>query len=159
MNIPSTVSAPSTFKLEQLSGKAGQFVSASWASNPTPAAAHKKTGVVLEKRTRAVVKTGIDFANLKEVKQGIASGERGEVESLPWGEWAVFPYLINHKGAEYLRLYPAGGKPDVEYFVNGKKVDRETFKSYLTPSAAAEMDKGEAPITFTVKAENVVINS
>ena len=159
MIIPSTVSAPSTFKLEQLSGKAGQFVSASWASNPTPAAAHKKAGVVLEKRTRAVVKTGIDFANLKEVKQGIASGERGEVESLPWGEWAVFPYLINHKGAEYLRLYPAGGKPEVEYRVHGEVVTREVFKSYLTPSEQKKMEEGEAPITFTVKAENVVINS
>ena len=160
MIIPSTVSAATTFKLEQLDGKAGQFVSASWASNPTPAAFHKNNGVVLEKRTRATVKTGIDFANLNEVKQGIASGERGEVQSLPWGEWTVFPYLVTHKGAEYLRLYPvSGSKMGVEYFVNGNPVDRETFKTYLTPSEAKKMDDGEVPATFTVKAENLVINA
>jgi hypothetical protein len=160
MNIPSSVSAPSTFKLEQLDGRAGQFVSASWSSNPTPAAAHKNAGVLLEKRTRAVVKTGIDFANLKEVKQGVASGERGEVQSLPWGEWAVFPYLIQHKGAEYFRLYPVeNSKCEVEYRVNGENVTREVFKSYLTPSEQKKMDDGDAPITFTVKADSLVINA
>ena len=81
-NTPSLTAADITNKI--LSCK-GNFVKVFWKSNPSPAAIHKKNGVVLEKVTNAVVRAGIDFANLTSVKEGIANGERGEVQSLPWG--------------------------------------------------------------------------
>ena len=56
----------------------GNFVKAYWKSNPSPAAAHKKT-VVLEKVTAGVVRAGINYANLSAVKDAIEAGERGEV--------------------------------------------------------------------------------
>ena len=131
-------------------------MSVEWSSSTAPAAAYKKAGVVLEKITRSVVRTGVDFANLRTVKEAIENGERKEVGSLPWGEWKQFPYLIEHKGAQYLRLYPVMTvAPKVAYKVNGQEVDRDTFKSYLTPSAQADMDKDTVPECFTVKAENV----
>ena len=148
-----TINSSVESKLNQLQGKAGQFVSAEWVSVTTPAAAYK--GNLLEKVTKSVVRTGIDFSNLSTIKEGIENGTRGEVGKLPWGEWKQFPYHITHKGADYIRVYPVKGtKPKVDYKVNGQVVDRDTFKKYLTPSAQASLE-GEVPECFTVKAENV----
>jgi len=136
----------------------GSFQAVSWHSNPTPAASHKKAGIVLEKITQAVCKAGIDFSNLSSVKAGIESGERGEVESLPWGEWEIFPFTIKHKGERYVRLYPASqsNQAKTEFKVNGSKVSRETFAGYLTPSEQAKMQSGEVPVCFTVKESNLI---
>lgn len=124
-----------------------------WASSPKPAAAHK--GVVLSKVTSAIVRSGVEYASMVQVQEAIAAGERGEVQSLPWGEWIVAPYIIGHKGTEYLRLTPSHGKPVVSYFVDGEPVDGVTFRSYLTPSARAKAESGDVPLAFTVKCESV----
>lgn len=142
--------------LSRILNARGQFVKAVWKSNPTPAAAHKKAGIVLEKHTSAVCRAGINFANLSSVQQGIEEGTRGEVQELPWGQWKVFPYIIEHKEAEYIRLYPTDSKCETLYFVNGVEVDRNAFSAYLTPSDAAKMTSGEKPECFTIKRENIL---
>jgi hypothetical protein len=134
----------------------GQFVRAIWKSNPTPAAAHKKAGIVLEKKTSAVVRAGINFANLSAVKIGIENEERGEVQELPWGEWESFPYVIKHNENRYLRLYPSDTKSTTIYYVSGEEVTKERFMEYLTPSEAKKMTDGEAPLCFTIKRDNVI---
>jgi hypothetical protein len=142
--------------LNRILNAKGQFVKAVWKSNPTPAAAHKKAGIQLEKHTSAVCRSGINFANLSSVQQGIEEGTRGEVQELPWGQWKVFPYIIEHKEAEYIRLYPTDSKCETLYFVNGVEVDRDAFSAYLTPSDAAKMTSGEKPECFTIKRENIL---
>jgi len=138
----------------------GQFVRAAWKSNPKPAKDHK--GTLLEKRTTTIVRSGVSFANLSSVKAGIESGERGEVQELPWGgEWVYYPYLIKQeKGGNakyYLRMYPTDAIPTVKYFVNSEEVDKEKFASYLTPSESKKMiDGGYKPECFTIKMENVL---
>lgn len=139
----------------------GQFVRAIWKSEPKPAAAHK--AIKLEKRTSAIVRSGINFSNLSAVKVGIDEGTRGEVQELPWGEWKVgdngvslFPYVITHKDADYLRLYPSDTKASTSYFVNGEAVEKEDFAQYLTPSAAKSLLEGEMSLCFTVKRENIL---
>lgn len=136
----------------------GSFQSVSWKSAPTPASIHKKAGIELEKITTAVCKAGIDFSNLSSVKDAIASGERNEVEGLPWGEWESFPFTISHKGERYVRLYPASqaNQTKSEYKVNGEFVTREVFASFLTPSDKAKMESGEKPLCFTVKESNLI---
>jgi hypothetical protein len=155
-NTPNLTAAEVTNKI--LSCK-GNFVKVFWKSNPSPAAIHKKAGVVLEKVTNAVVRAGIDFANLTSVKESIANGERGEVQSLPWGEWKVFPYVITHKDKEYIRLYPSvANTPKVKYFVNNEEVDKTTFASYLTNSEANKLlNPEDKPIEcFTISADNIL---
>ena len=137
----------------------GNFVKVYWKSNPSPAAIHKKNGIILEKVTNAVVRAGIDFANLTSVKEGIANNERGEVQSLPWGEWKHFPYIITHKEKEYIRLYPsAANTPKVKYFVNNAEVDKATFATYLTNSEANKLlNPEDKPLEcFTVSADNIL---
>lgn len=142
--------------LERILKAKGNFVKAIWKSNSSPAAAHKKAGVVLEKHTSAVCRAGINFANLSSVQIGIEEGTRGEAQPLPWGEWKSFPYIITHKDTEYVRLYPTDSRCETIYFVNGEKVDKDTFKSYLTPSEANKLSSGEKPECFTVKRENIL---
>jgi len=130
----------------------GQFIKVSFQTEKKPAAAHK--GISLKKITEGVFRAGINFANLMSVKEGIENGERGEVQPLPWGRWTNFPYLIEHKGQTYVRLYPAvNGKVNVQYFVDGVATDKTTFNSYLTPSEANRNDPVEC---FTVKADNII---
>lgn len=130
----------------------GQFVKVSFKSTKKPAAAFKGTELV--KVSSGVFRSGIDFANLSSVKDGIANGERGEVQSLPWGEWVSFPYIIAHKGEQYVRLYPSvGHKVEVKHFVNGKEVSKEEFNSFLTPSDAKPSAGVEC---FTIKASNII---
>ena len=135
----------------------GQFITAYWRSEPTPAAAHK--GVHLLKITKGVVRSGIDYAKLTTVKEAIANGERGEVEPLPWGVWKDFPYIIEHKGKEYLRLYPSPSeshRPKATFFVEGVEVDRATFATYLTPSNAKKLLEPEPLDCFTIAEENLI---
>lgn len=141
--------------IEAITKAKGQFVNVAWKSQKKPAAAHK--GTQLEKITAGVVRAGINFANLATVKEGIANGERGEVQPLPWGEWKSFPYVIEHKGAEYVRLYLSkGNKLQTQYRVNGEIVSKEKFASFLTPSEAKKMEDGKAPDCLSVKAENLI---
>lgn len=143
----------SSININAITNATGQFVKVSFKTSKKPAAAFK--GAVLEKVTEGVFRAGINFANLTSVKDGITNGERGEVQSLPWGEWVSFPYLIAHKGEQYVRLYPTEGcKTETKYLVNGVEVSKDEFNTFLTPSDAKPSDK---PLEcFTVKVSNLL---
>lgn len=132
----------------------GQFIAVEYVSTSTkPASAHKH--LTLSKRVRGVFRAGIDYANLSSVREGIEAGERGEVESLPWGVWDRFPYTITHRGATYFRLYPVeGSRPTVTYMIDGQPVTREAWMAVLTPSDRAKMEQGDRPACITVRADS-----
>lgn len=146
-----TIEAMKEITKEIIEGKNGAFRSVSWQTEKKPSAKFK--GISLRKSTRAVVRAGINYANLKDVQEGIANGERGEVQPLPWGQWEKFPYTISHKGKRYVRLYIQGGQIETEYFVNGKKCEKSEFESYLNPS---DVGKKNDTGTITVAEENLV---
>src|SRR6266404_5110984 len=69
---------------------------------------------VIAKRVTVYVRAGIDYANLKQVKEAISAGIRGPVDPITYGNWRTgfFPFIIDHERKdgsynEYLRLYPA----------------------------------------------------
>jgi hypothetical protein len=113
----------------------GQFISVTFGKEETPNAASKKAGVKLRKQTTMVVRTGVEFQNLSVVKKAIEAGERGEVQSLPWGKWLIYPYAIENNGKEYIRLtLGANNRPTCIYWVNEVEVSREEFIQHLPPS-------------------------
>lgn len=155
----------------------GQFIKASWKSNPSPAATFKKDGVILEKHTVAVVQSGVQYQNLSAVKDAIEAGERSEtIGELPFGQWYIdpltkknwYPYVISHtpKGSDkeqlYIRLYPSNAGnhiPKSTYYVNGEVVDKLKFAEYLTPSEARKIldpKEEDRPLCFTIKADNIL---
>jgi len=141
--------------LDKFFGNSGQFISATFKSEKKPAAKHK--GTLLEKRIEGVFRAGIDFGNLGSVKDAIANGERGEVQPLPFGEWLKFPYLIQYKETQYVRLYPTKNCVlKVQYLINGVESTKENFLSFLTPSDKAKAENGERPDCITVKVSNLI---
>ncbi len=103
----------------------GQNIKACWQR---PVATPKDCPLTIVKTVCGYVRAGIDYANLAAVKDGIASGERSEVGPLPWGEWVQFPFIISHKGNEYVRLYPASFdnlKDEVTYTIDGAPATAE----------------------------------
>jgi hypothetical protein len=150
-------------KIDQIRRRKGQFTKVKFSSAPKPAAASK--GRVLEKITTGTFRLGLNYANLGAVKEGIEAGERGEVQSLPWGQWVEFPILIQHKGKQYARLYPVHARNDegilvpkvdslqVTYMVDGQQVDRESFLWHLPPSQR----QSKSSDCVTVALENLEI--
>ena len=125
----------------------GAFQKATIVSEIKPRAASKHHELV--KVTEAIVRTGVAYENMS-INQDTETGE------LPWGEWTVFPYLIQHKGQWYFRLYVKGDSPmTVTYFVDGAKVTKDEFNSHLTPSAAKP--KKNSTGTITVKSSGVTL--
>ena len=148
-----TLTELATKLVASLENSNGQFRSVTFKSNPPPAAAHK--GVVLEKVTTMVVRTGVNFSNLSSVKSAIASGERDEVGKLPWGNWLKFPFIIGHKDEEFVRLTTVkDAKPSTIFKVNDVVTSREEFNSFLTPSAAKPSES--VPEVLTVKVKNIL---
>jgi hypothetical protein len=127
--------------------KPGAFQAVRWESTVKPAAASRDR--VLTKVTDAVIRTGIDYANLS-VNADTDTGE------LPWGEWSVFPYIIEHRGALYARLYVKDGSVRTRYFIDGVEATREAFDSHLTPSARKPRKSNGG--TITVRLENVTLH-
>jgi len=117
-----------------------------WESAVKPAAAHKAR--TLRKVTTAVVMTGVEYRNLS-VNNDRETGE------LPWGKWAEYPYVVEHKGVDYARLYTVDGSVRTTYFVDGQAVKRDDFLALLTPSAR----EAKRPVggTITVKMANVTV--
>lgn len=115
-----------------------------WTTEVKPAAAHKAH--TLTKISRAVALTGVEYRNL-------AVNAETETGALPWGEWSQYPYVITHKGAEYLRIYAVDKTVTTRYFIDGVEVFRDEFLPFLTPSAReAKRPNGGV---MTIKAENM----
>ena len=129
-------------KIEALQNiRKGTFAIARIVSDKKPLKAyrqHKITKVVL-----ATVRTGVEFKNL-------AVNEDRETGSLPWGEWEVYPYAIQHKGNRYIRLY-LGNSMKVFYLVDGVKVASQVAKAMLPKS-----NSNGKPSCITVKEAGLV---
>jgi hypothetical protein len=141
--------------IEQIESRKGRHVLVTWQR---VAKSFKGCSLLIVKRTSAWVRSGIEYGNLGVVKEAIALDLRGPVEPLPWGEWVKYPFIIGHKGMEYVRLYSASFDnlvPQVEWSINGRPSTYESVEQYLLSS---ERRKGEddKPLCFTVKAESVI---
>lgn len=154
------ISQSATTLIEAIKTCKGQFIRVRYRTNVKTAAAHKAVSII--KTVEGIFRTGIDYANLGSVKSAIASGERGEVQGLNWGEWAVFPWIITHKDKEYLRLYPVESvTPLVNYVVQNDpafsgaehvNATKEDVSKYLTPADARNLlnpDPNDRPSVIT----------
>lgn len=127
-------------------------VEVEWTTEVTPAAAHKRAGVVLSKVTRAQALVGVEYANLA-VNNGRETG------ALLWGEWVegLYPFVITHKGREYARIYTVDGSLSSVYLVNGRACSWDVFAEYLTP---AQRKKGRPQGgVLSIKIENLRVVS
>lgn len=108
----------------------GQFFNISYVSDLPMTAKAKREGIVALKITKATVRKGISYKNMKSVQERL--GDRiNEPLDLPWGSWVPEHrgLLIEHKGKTYLRLYNSPNKNKSVYLVNGKEISLDELKS------------------------------
>ena len=113
---------------------------------------------VVEKVTSFVIRGGIEYDNQKVVIEGREDGTLpAENAGLPWGQWAEYPFHIEHKGSDYARFYAASGlsfEPKVEYFLNGKPTTKAVIEPLCLASEFRKSDE-PMPLCMTIKADNV----
>ena len=109
----------------------------------------------IQKSVRMIGRIGIEYDNLKAVKIGRATDELpAENQGLPWGRFEIYPYLIEHKGNHYVRLYKGTSKiirPKTTWFKNGVEVERDEISPLLLKSEL-KSSKGEC---FVTKIESI----
>lgn len=136
-----------------LAGTKGSFRSILWER---PMKTRKAfSNCVITKRTSAVVRLGVNYNNIKAVKEKRSGGELPNVNAgLPWGQWKMFPYFIEHKGNIYLRCaISPKNKMRTEYFLNGVKVEKSVIEGMVL---AGELKGKENVDVFTVNCENIL---
>lgn len=121
----------------------------------------KAINMVLFKSSTFSVRVGVDYENIASVKDKTEAGEREANGALPWGEWAVFPYLIAHKGAFYLRCtkVPGAYASSVIYAqVSEQMVEcsREEAEDLCLASEFA--DREDSPV-FNIKVDTITQTS
>ena len=135
----------------------GTFVSMETERAGKVYAKHKNLNIT--KTQSMVVRLGVDYENLGQTAKNRASGASPEENAgLPWGEWEMFPFLIGHKGKQYVRVYANKDQIKAQWFLNGVPVMKSIIEPFLT-SAETSNDKLQyAPdgiLTFTVTGENI----
>lgn len=153
-----TASLLSEFK----SAPKGAFASIAWER---ACKVRKGVTVKVTKRTQGVVRVGVSYDNVGDVREGRANGALpAENAGLPFGEWEIQDLTILHNEARYYRLYFANGadgkreKLHVQYFVDGIETPKETVQAMgicLASEFPAEKPD-ELLNTFTLKEENIL---
>jgi len=133
----------------------GAFSTMRWITTAKPS--RHNTARVLTKETTALVRTGVEYSNIATVALRLAEeGRTADDLTLPWGEWAVYPLIVTHKGEYYLRLSPVPGKPmQSRYYIDGVPATREEWYALQPPSAAPKPD-APRPEVLTVKVSNII---
>lgn len=142
------------FILEELNHKRGQNIPCVWKRDMKT-----RKGVTnhVEKISEAVIRAGINFEKLKAVQEARKSAGIEEQEhSLPWGQWSQFPFVISHKGQEYVRIYPASLDihAKVKYLIDGREATPEEVRPLCLASEFPKEEKEN--LCFTLKNDSIL---
>ena len=116
----------------------------------------KKGVEPITKKSTVSIRLGVAYDNIKDVQAKRESGELpAENAGLPWGEWLQYPYVIAHKGEQYLRcsLNKNGNPKPAQYFQNGIEITKEQAQAVAYASEFADKDDMDV---FNLKASNIV---
>ena len=120
-----------------------------------PCKTRKGTMAGITKSVRMVGRMGIEYDNINEVQEKREEGTLPkENAGLPWGQWSEYPWLIEHKGKFYLRLYNGTSSlttPKSTFFMDGIEAEKAEVAPFLLASELAEKD-GDC---FTCSIENL----
>ncbi len=128
-----------------------------------PVKTRKGVSDTITKNVRMIGRMGIEYDNINDVQEKRESGELpAENAGLPWGKWAIYPFLIEHtkKGETtpeyYARMYFGTSdkvKPQTNFVMNGKVVTMEEIAPLVLASEISEKTESDC---FTVKVSNLI---
>lgn len=139
--------------LDTLMSKKGQIVT---MCTVRPAKVRKGRDPI-EKHSQFQCRVGVNYDNIAAVKEKRESGELPkENAGLPWGQWHVFPYVIEHKGEYYFRCTTLNGghRWPAKYYRNGVEISAEEAKADCLASEFSE--KKSISDVFTIKVSSIV---
>lgn len=135
----------------------GSYVSILWERD---AKVKKNCSAIIKKRTKAVVRVGINYENMAVTKEKRQAGI--EAKGLQWGVWNDYPYFIKHtpKGSsacvDYLRAYMGNqSQVETEWFMDGRKVDKSQISDWLLASEKKN-DEIQAGNPITIKVNDIL---
>jgi hypothetical protein len=135
--------------LARFLSKTGQIVTVTTRRDMKVRAKFKHMKV--EKVSTYQCRAGVDYDNIKAVKEKRESGELPkENQGLKWGEWKVFPYVISHKDNLYLRFstIKTNVKSKVTFLVDDKEVKKEDIQDKCLSS---EFSSSDSRVVFNIK--------
>ena len=116
----------------------------------------KKGKAPITKLSVFQARVGVTYDNMKSVKDKRDNGELPEEnQGLPWGNWKVFPYVIEHNGKDYVRFSKVNSTFHniTRFFRNGMEIDKnEAYEDML----ASEKPKGNELDVFNIPIDNIV---
>ena len=101
-------------------------------------------------------RVGVDYDNIKVVQEKREVGELpSENAGLPWGQWEVFPYVIEHKGERYFRCTTIRNNfiPKTVYTRDGAEISVEEARR---AALASEFRSGDSSDVFNIKISSIV---
>ena len=109
-----------------------------------PCKTRKGTPAIITKAVRMVGRMGVEYDNLGAVQEKRDNGELPAVNAgLPWGQWSEYPWLIEHKGKHYLRLYNGTSKlttVKATFYMDGIEAEKDRVAPFLLASELTEKD-------------------
>lgn len=118
----------------------GQFVKVSWTR---PVKMKKTAPFRVYKTVTTVARAGIEYDNIQDVQDKRADGTLPATNAgLPWGKWAVYPYIIEHKDQKYLRFTASKNSKAEVVFKDeaGNFLVSDIVKNYALASEFADKD-------------------
>ena len=116
----------------------------------------RKNKEPIRKRSEFQCRVGVNYDNIQAVKDGRADGTKpAENAGLPWGEWALFPYIITHKGEYYFRCTTLnnGFRRAPIFTRNGTEITKEEAQ---IDCLASEFSEGEPSEVFNIKVSSLL---
>ena len=148
-----TDSLPSLIR--KVLARAGQFTGFLWTR---PVKTRKGVSSIVTKTVRCVGRVGLSYDKRAAVQAARESGELPSTpQPLPWGSWLLFPYLITHKDALYVRIYPVPGRlPKVIYRIDGQLATKAQAQAICLASEFNEVRDDIGCMTLRAEALRVV---
>lgn len=110
----------------------------------------------IQKVSKFQCRVGVTYDNIAAVQDKRDSGELpAENAGLPWGQWHMFPYVIEHKGEYYFRCTTLNGGnryPSV-YLRDGVEIAADEAK---VDCLASEFKSGPASDVFNIKVSSIL---
>lgn len=116
----------------------------------------RKNELPITKTSTFQCRVGVDYENIKTIKEGRANGTMPmESAGLPWGTWAEFPYVIEHKGTYYFRCTRIRNNyiPKTMYTRNGNPISKEVAQQ---AALASEFKSGDDNEVFNIKVDSIL---
>lgn len=115
----------------------------------------KKGNAPIQKISTFQARLGVTYDNMKSVQEKREDGRLPEEnQGLPWGRWKTFPYVIEHKGKEYIRFSKVNSSVPHKtvYLRDGQEISLDEVKRV---ALASEFNKSDLDC-FNIPADNII---